>query len=125
MKTFSTVLLALAMTGLAGSLALADEKIDKTKLVGKWKMVKIDGNVPPVDVIMEFTKDGKLTISYEKDGKTGKVDATYSVENDKLTVTNKKGDSEEKNTETVTMPSADKLVITKSDGKKAELEKVK
>jgi uncharacterized protein (TIGR03066 family) len=125
MKQIGILVFILLSVGGIAALAQADEKtVDKAKLVGKWKMVKIDGKVPPVDSILEFTKDGKLVFTFGKDGDSRKVESTYSIEGDKITVVVKKGDSEDKNTETISL-QGDKLTITKMDGNKVELERIK
>jgi uncharacterized protein (TIGR03066 family) len=125
MRQISILVFSLAVVSGIVALAHADEKsVDKAKLVGKWKMVKIDGKVPPVDSFLEFTKDGKLVFTFEKDGKSDKVESTYSIEGDKITVVVKKGDNQDKNTETISL-AGDKLTITKRDGNKVELERIK
>jgi len=124
-KQISILVFTLAAVGSIAVLAQADEKsVDKDKLIGKWKIVMIDGKVPPVDSVLEFTKDGKLVFTFGKDSDGSKVESTYSIDGNKITVTVKKGDNEDKNTETISL-NGDKLTITKRDGKKVELERIK
>jgi len=124
MKTFGNMAAVLALIVLAGSFARADEKIDKTKLVAVWKLVKSDEDAPK-GATAEFTKDGKLNISFERDGKQEKLEGSYTLEGDKLTVILKKGGNEDKDMLTIKTLSDDKLVIENKDGKKHEFEKVK
>jgi uncharacterized protein (TIGR03066 family) len=126
MKTIATLILSVTAIILAFNVAKAEDKtIDKAKLVGKWKVVTIDGNAPQVNLTYEYTKDGKFTLAYEKDGKTGKGEGTYSVDGDKLNSVIIRGDKENKITDTITSLTDKDLTITKSDGKKFVLEKAK
>jgi len=125
MRQISILVFALVVMSGVVALALAGEKtIDKAKLVGKWKLVMIDGKVPPVDSIFEFKKDGNLIITFAKDGESRKVESTYSIEGEKITVVVKKAGGDDKNTEKISL-DGDKLVITKSDGNKSEFERIK
>ena len=103
----------------------ADEKkdIDKAKLVGKWKVTK--GENVPAGATIEFTKDGKLSMSFDVNGTIMKVEGTYKVEGDKLHTTIKMGDKEEMDTDTLKSLTDDKLVVEDKAGKVVELEKVK
>jgi uncharacterized protein (TIGR03066 family) len=123
MKTFGKTALVLAVAVLAGSLAHGDDKIDKTKLVGVWKVTK--GEDAPPGATAEFTKDGKLIVMFEENGKKEKMEGTYSIDGDKLTVALKKADNEDKDIVTVKSLSADKLVIENKMGKTIEFEKMK
>lgn len=66
---------------LTGGVSVAeDKKIDAKKLVGKWE------SKPDVKekFQIEFTKDGKFTVSGEKDKS---IEGTYKVDGNKVTVT--------------------------------------
>jgi len=126
MKALATSMIALALVGLAGSLAQADEKIDKAKLIGTWKIVKADD--ADKGATFQFTKDGKVIVAQvdEDTGKKFAKEGTYALDGDKLTVVIKQGANDDKKvTFTITTLSADKLVLDNKDGKTMELEKVK
>lgn len=98
------VILALACGATA-----ADEKIDGAKLVGKWEPVQPKkGEV----MVMEFTKDGKITITGEKDLK---IEGTYKLDGNKLALNVKFMDVEIKEVVTLT-----KLTDTEMEGKDKE-----
>jgi len=125
--TLRRVLIALsaAMTlfALCGGPAAADEKkIDKSKLVGKWRVTK--GGV--ADATIEFTKDGKALVVAKENGKEFKPEGTYKIEDDKLTVTMKLGDQETTGINMIETLTDDKLVLVdEKDKSKTEFERVK
>jgi uncharacterized protein (TIGR03066 family) len=87
------VLLALA------PLSFAQEKIDATKIVGTWELVKPAEGSAPAGTLVTFTKDGKLSLKMVVDGKEIMEEGTYKIQNDKL-LTEIKSDG-------VTMPESD------------------
>ncbi|HLW67955.1 MAG TPA: hypothetical protein VKS79_21740 [Gemmataceae bacterium] len=116
MKAFDYLLLGVALVASHG-LVRADEKIDKAKLVGDWKLVKsneIGG--PPKGASFKFTKDGKLVIEFDLDGPE-KHEGAYAIEGDKLIY----------NARQFTVPTLtdEKLIIEHKEGAKFELERVK
>lgn len=115
--------LAIALVVTAG-LSADDkvEKIDAKKLVGKWepKEAKEGGKM-----VIEFTKDGKISVSFDLDGKAGKLEGTYKVEGNKLNYTVKLGEKEETKTRTVSKLTATELVSKDEKGKEDTLIRVK
>ncbi|QJW92724.1 TIGR03066 family protein [Frigoriglobus tundricola] len=57
-----------------------DEKIDAQKLVGKWLHEDKDKS----RAVVEFTKDGKVTMALTFKDETLKVEGTYKVEGAKI-----------------------------------------
>ena len=55
------------------------------KIVGVWEVTKA-GRDLPAGATVEFTKDGKLIAMIKLEGMEIKLDGTYKVEKDKLTV---------------------------------------
>ena len=89
------------LQGLLDAVNDQDKKKDdsiKTKLVGTW--VVEEGKGLAKGDTLQFTKDGKVTVTHKRDDKERKVQGTYKVEGDKL-VTTKTKKGEEK-TKTVT-----------------------
>jgi uncharacterized protein (TIGR03066 family) len=113
------VLLCLG-TGRAGE-DKKDEKIDAKKLVGKWSPKE---QKKGESVVVEFGKDGKLTMTYTGDGKESKREGMYKLDGDKLSVTFKKDDKDVAHTLTVTKLT-DTELVTKDDGKDAAFVRVK
>ncbi len=65
------------------------EKTIKEKLIGTWEAIKINGKVLPngVSMTMEFADDGKSTRIDQRAGKIETEEATYTLDNTKITVT--------------------------------------
>ena len=99
-----------------------EEKIDAKKLIGKWepKEKKEDGKFT-----IEFAKDGKVTINTASGGKDTKIEGTYKLDGNKLTLTTKFEDKETKMIRTVSKLTDTELVSSKEDGKEDTLVKIK
>ena len=69
----------------------AQEKVDYAKLiVGKWEATKADAGTIPVGTIVEFTKDGKMTVKHtpkEKGAKTTTLNGKFKAEGEKIDYT--------------------------------------
>lgn len=109
----AAVLFALA-AGAAGT--AADDKIDTKKLLGKWepKDAKKD-----VKIVLEFAKDGKLVVTSPGPEKESRLEGTYKLDGNKLTLHLKVGDQEVKDTVTITRLTDDEME-GESDGKKGK-----
>lgn len=83
MKAFCVALLGAAMVVCAGTAHGQDD--NAKKIVGTWELTKAGGDLP-VGTVIEFTKDLKLTATIKGDGKDEKIDGTYKIDKDKLTV---------------------------------------
>ncbi len=94
---------------LACGATAADEKIDGKKLVGKWEPKEAKKGEA---MVMEFTKDGKITVVGDMGGKEVKIEGTYKLDGDKLSFVLKFMDIEIKETVTIT-----KLTDTEMEGK--------
>jgi uncharacterized protein (TIGR03066 family) len=91
--------LALAIVGFAGSSLIGQEKKEKSnkeKLVGVWEVTKSASGIP-AGAVFEFTKDGKLKISFKADGKDVNVEGTYTVDGDTISSAGPKGEKPDKN----------------------------
>lgn len=95
MKT-TKMLAAGVVLCLVGSPALGEEKkADNAKLaVGTWEVTRTHEGGPPKGGAVEFTKDGKIKVSAEKDGVKQSFDGTYKIDGTKLVLTFKVGDKE-------------------------------
>jgi uncharacterized protein (TIGR03066 family) len=91
----------------------ADEKIDTKKLVGKWTPKKEAGAM-----VVEFAKDGKLTVVTVVDQKEHKMEGTYKVDGRKLIMTVKAGEKEVERTRTIFDLTDTELITTDENGKK-------
>lgn len=125
MKRLFAVALGLAVLGLAGTAGAQDKKDDNAaKIVGKWEVTKSGSDLPAGSTI-EFTKDGKLTAVVKADGQELKLDGTYKVEKEKLTVKLKLGDQEMEEAVTIKKLTDDALEVEDKDKKVDVFKKVK
>jgi uncharacterized protein (TIGR03066 family) len=123
MRTILGLALVAVMGLVAGGGAGADDKdtkIDGKKLIGKW--TPKEGKEK---FVVEFTKDGKMTFTGGGD-KELKLDGTYKLDGNKLVMTMKFGDKEEKMTRTITKLTDTELTSKDDkDGKEDTLVRVK
>jgi uncharacterized protein (TIGR03066 family) len=121
------VMLGLAATAvvvaLGGTSAGQDAKtkVDAKLLVGKWTP---DEEAKRDKMIIEFTKDGKLTIGVKFGEKELKIDGTYKVDGDKITVKMSFMGEEKSEVMTVNTLTKTTLVTTDEKGKKDTLVRV-
>ena len=99
-----------------------DEKIDGKKLLGKWEPAEAKKDAK---LVIEFAKDGKLTISGDGGGKDIKIDGTYKIDGNKISIALTFGGQEQKETLTVTKLTDDEMSTQDSKGKKESLKRVK
>jgi len=123
MRTITGVVLGVLLAVAAGASAqdTKDKKdaVDAKRLIGKWEPKEKKENVT-----IEFTKDGKLLLSVDAGGKAQKLEGTYKLDGNKLTVTIKFMDQEMKEEVTINSLSDTELTTTDSKGKKETLQRV-
>lgn|SRR5262245_7210639 len=107
-----------------GSARAEDKKIDAAKLVGKWELTKASNGGLPKGSVVEFTKDGKLTVTLSDEAKT-QFSGTYKVDGDKFMYKVKFMDMEHEGTDTIKSLTDDKAVFLDKDGKEEEWTKKK
>ena len=101
-----------------------DKKQEGAKIVGKWEITKTDLDIP-TGTLLEFTKDGKFTMTHDANGVQMKIEGTYKVEKDKLLTTAKIGDQSIDDTDTIKKLTADVFEIEGKDGKVTVMKKKK
>jgi len=99
-----------------------DEKIDAKKLLGKWEPAD---NKKDQKLVIEFAKDGKMTISADAGGKDIKIDGTYKLDGAKLSVALNFGGMEQKETLTILKLTDDEMSTEDSKGKKESMKRIK
>lgn len=101
--------MGIAMAGLlsftAGGSA-ADEKIDAKKLVGKWEPKE----QKDVKTVMEFTRDGKLTVYAASGDMEFSVTGTWELKDSTLTILLKAGENEIKDKISISKLTDDELI---------------
>jgi uncharacterized protein (TIGR03066 family) len=98
-----TLLAAVGLLVMFSAAIAADDKIDPAKLVGKWEPKQAQKDFK---LVMEFTKDGKLTVTTDD----FKVDGTYKLDGNRLQIVLKAGENEVKDTVTIHKLTDDELV---------------
>jgi len=89
---------------------------DAKDLVGTWVLEKGEG---PKGATVEFTKDGKMTLSFEIEGKKQSKEHTYKLSGDTIEFTEK----DETKKATIKELTKDKLVIVTPEKKELEFKK--
>jgi uncharacterized protein (TIGR03066 family) len=118
-------LFALALGGLiviTASFATAADDDNAKKIVGKWEVTK-SGTDLPTGSTVEFTKDGKLTAIVK--GDDTKLEGTYKVEKEKLTVKLSVNGQSIEEIVTITKLTDDALETKDKDAKTDVFKKVK
>src|SRR5262245_52559750 len=110
---FATVLAALVIV-VVGNAKAQDE--NATKIVGVWEVTK-SGSDLPAGATVEFTKDGKLRVMLKAEGTDLKLEGTYKVAKDKLSVKLKVSDQTVEETETIKRLTDEVLEIEDSEKK--------
>jgi uncharacterized protein (TIGR03066 family) len=114
MKAVFAGLLGVVLVVCAGSAQGQDD--NAKKIVGMWEITKAGGDLPAGSTL-EFTKDGKLNAVIKAEGMEVKLDGTYKVEKDKLTVKIKVADQNIEETATIKKLTDDALEIEDKDKK--------
>jgi uncharacterized protein (TIGR03066 family) len=120
------VLLTVTTVAVGSAAAHAEEKTDlKKQLVGKWEVTKAAPNSLEVGTVIEYTADGKFTMSAKLDGKEMKFNGTYTIEKDGFVFKMKFMDMEISEKITIKKISDTELESADKDGKTVTFKKVK
>jgi len=113
MKTLTT---AMVMTAALLLVPTAQAAPDAKDLVGIWVLEKGDA---PKGATVKFTKDGKMTITHEVEGKQETKAHTYKLTGDTIEFTS----NDKTETATIKELTKDKLVVVTKDKKELEFKK--
>jgi uncharacterized protein (TIGR03066 family) len=97
--------------------AAADDRIDASKLVGKW--VRTDAKAGTFTI--EFTNGGRVTSTNVQNGKTINAAGTYKVLGNKLHMLMQMGGKERKLSRTIIRLTDGELVSSDEKGKQSTL----
>jgi uncharacterized protein (TIGR03066 family) len=136
LRLFAIRMACFAFVALAATTSADDKVVDKAKIVGTWKPAASGGKAAMEDVVIQFTKDGKLKVTMKAapglapggkkvPAQTHTIDGTYLIEGDKLTIALKQGGKEHKETGTIKTLTDKKLVTVNPKGSEREFEKTK
>jgi len=125
MRTVTVGLAAAVLVLVAGGTTVGQDtkdKLDAKLLVGKWTP---DDEAKRDKMTIEFLKDGKLAIGFKfGEAKEFKIDGTYKLDGDKLTVKMSFMGEEKSEVMTVNKLTAKTLVTTDEKGKKDTLSRI-
>lgn len=107
--------LMVLLAALVSTSAMQD-KIDGKLLLGKWEP---ENKPQGAKLVIEFAKDGKLTVDAEFGGQKVNMDGSYKLDGNQLSITMKQQGKEETTKMTVTKLN-DKEMVTKDDKDKTE-----
>ena len=114
MKSVLAGLLGVVMVAFATTAQAQDD--NAKKIVGVWEVAKAGGDLPAGSTI-EFTKDWMIKAVVKVEGMEVKLDGTYTVAKDKLTVKIKVADQNVEETATIKKLTDDALEIEDKDKK--------
>jgi uncharacterized protein (TIGR03066 family) len=114
MRPLCVAFLGVVMVVCAGNARAQDDYAKK--IVAVWEISKSGGDLP-VGTTIEFTKDGKLSAVIKMDGGDLKLDGTYKIAKDQLTVNVKIGEQNVEETATIKKLTDDALEIEDKDKK--------
>lgn len=102
---------------LAPSPSLVEDKIDGKLLIGKWEPEKLPDGVEKL--VVEYTKDNKVSVELEAQGNKQKFEGTYKLEGDKLNIKIDINGNEQNQTRKITKLT-DKEMVTNDEEKSEE-----
>ena len=107
----------------------AKDKTTEEKLIGKWKLVKTDTNLPEdFDFVIDYKAKGAMSFIQtpkEKDSKPIVYEGKYKIlEGDKIEWTINEGGNERGETSKIKKLTDDRLILEDPEGIKEEFEKV-
>jgi uncharacterized protein (TIGR03066 family) len=107
-----------------GSTAVA-EPIKGSELIGAWELTKVEGQDNAPHWRIKFVKGGKFRMTSKRDDKEYKVEGTFALKKDRLTLT-VEVDGKTSGKKTVTVQKlTDKVLIFLDNKRKMEFKKAK
>jgi uncharacterized protein (TIGR03066 family) len=113
------VLSLFALALLVVTPSYADDKIDAKLLLGKWEPT--GDKIPPgLKAVIEFQKDDKVVVEVDFQGKSQKIEGKYKVDGNKMEMTMKSPDGQERTQKLTIVKLTDKEATIKDDDKNEE-----
>lgn len=103
--------------------SLQDNKIDGKLFVGKWQAEKLPEGVDKI--VVEFTKDEKVHLAIEGQGGNHKIDGTYKLKGNKLSIEIEANGEKQTQERTIAKLTETELVTKGDDGEERKYKKVK
>jgi uncharacterized protein (TIGR03066 family) len=114
-------IIAVGVSFLAFALVAGAGSGEGAKLVGVWDVV--EGDLPPKGKV-EFTKDGKMTMTFKLEDKEITMNGTYKVKKDQITVTFEHDGKTDTKHGTIKKLTATDLVIVNEKDKEMHFKRV-
>jgi uncharacterized protein (TIGR03066 family) len=119
------VLAAVTLAAAGEEVQTAEKSIEESKLVGVWELTKVEGQQLAPHWRIEFSKEGKHRMTSKRDDKEYKVEGTYALKGDKLTLT-VVVDGKTSGTQTMTIQTlTDEVLVLLDNNKKMEFKRGK
>ena len=122
MRTLLGAVAVVAACGWAAAEDKKEERFDATKLVGRWEPKEPKKGE---EFVLEFTKDGKVTVKGTLDGKPQTLEGVYQFDGGKLTFEVKAPGEVIKETIALTKLTDDEFEGKDKEGKVEALKRVK
>jgi uncharacterized protein (TIGR03066 family) len=114
------MVLVCGLVVLTGGMTAADDNL-ATKLLGKWELKQASAKSR---ILIEFVKDGKMSMTVEDSGKSKTAEGVYKLEGDKLTIALKTGAKDDTQRLTVKKVTDAELVTVDEKGEEETLRRV-
>jgi uncharacterized protein (TIGR03066 family) len=120
-------IMQIALTALIAGLFVtpASAADNKKLLVGKWEVVKADEGTLPVGTIVDYSAEGKSTITAKKGGKESTVEGSYTIDGDSFTYKLNFGGKDFSNKITIKKISETEMDTANPEGKAVAFKRVK
>jgi len=121
-----TALALFAVCVPASAAPVPKERVEAEKVVGVWKMTLDSRGSTDVNLTIEFTQGGRMTIrQVQANGRVTEYVGTYRVTGTELPYEVKQGTATKAETLTIKKLTATELIIVDPDGLKEEFVRVK
>lgn len=101
-----------------------EDKIDGKLLIGKWTPEKLPDGVDKI--VVEYFKDNKLAVNVEAQGQMQKIEGTYKLDGDMLTIKlDINGTEQEQKRKVAKLTDSEMVTTDKDKGEDRKYKKVK
>lgn len=101
-----------------------EDKIDGKLLIGKWQPEKLPDGVDKI--VVEYSKDNKVTVNLEAQGQMQKIEGTYKLDGDMLTIKlDINGTEQEQKRKIAKLTDSEMTTTDKDKGEDRKYKKVK
>jgi uncharacterized protein (TIGR03066 family) len=95
---------------LGAGIGAGDEKGNRKRVVGKWKVVKASPGTFPLGTVLDLSADDKVKVTAKRDDREVVHEGTYKVDGARIVLTVKVRGAEQKHVLTITKISDTELI---------------